>query len=218
MTSIRLLKLREALRALAFVSALATTAAFAGSPLICHPYAVGNAKTLPDSEGDWKGVNPAYDRRNLERDTIAALTPETPIIVRMETLRRAVIYATGGLRQWDKGSYTADERTVAANLITKLRARTDKAKGQALALALFDLGFIAETFRQANLAQDIEGYNLMSRAAELRGPDPEIEFALALASFRPVRPEHAQHLARAKAGSKPGTLLASNLASHFGKS
>jgi hypothetical protein len=43
----------------------------------------------------------------------------------------------------------------------------------------------------------------------------EIQFALALASVAPKRAGHDEHLARARAGAKPGTLLAANLATHF---
>ena len=82
------------LRFVLVVALAATTSLRAGTPLICHPYTIGAAKSLPGSDGDWKGVNPSYDRTHLVRDTLALLTPETPVIVRMETLRRAAIYAT----------------------------------------------------------------------------------------------------------------------------
>jgi hypothetical protein len=79
--------LRRALSgiALAFVAA---SVAHAGTPLICHPYVIGNAKSLPGSDGGWKGVNPNYDRTHLVRDTLALLTPETPVIIRMGDRRR----------------------------------------------------------------------------------------------------------------------------------
>src|SRR5688500_4770321 len=76
----------------------------AGTPLICHPYIIGAASSLPGSDGDWKGVNPSYDRTHLVRDTLALLNADTPIIVRMETLRRAAIYATAGMRGWSEKS------------------------------------------------------------------------------------------------------------------
>ncbi|MDO8541450.1 MAG: hypothetical protein Q7S40_13510 [Opitutaceae bacterium] len=195
---------------LAVVSAL-----HAGTPLICFPYAIKGAKTIPHSEGDWKGVNPKYDRANLTRDTLAALTPETPVIVRMETLRRAAIYATAGMRGWDKGTYTTDDHAAASALLEQLRARVRGAKEPAKALALFDVGFFAETLRQAHLDPSLDGYALLLEALKLRGADPEMEFALALASAYPKGKEHFEHLARAREGAKPGSLLAANLASHF---
>ncbi len=207
---------------LAFVTLFAPTNAFAGTPLICHPYAIGTAKSLPGSDGDWKGVNPTYDRAHLVRDTLALLTPETPVIVRMETLRRAAIYATAGLRGWGtKQGVSAEDRAHVAALLEKLRARTTDATGPipARALAIFDVGFFSETLRHTNIDSALDGYSLIAKARELRGPDPEMDFALALASSWPNRrSEHADHLARARALAKPGTLLALNLASHFTRS
>jgi hypothetical protein len=190
--------------------------AFAGTPLICHPYTIGAAQSLPGSDGDWKGVNPKYDRTHLVRDTLALLTPETPVIVRMETLRRAAIYATAGMRGWsEKSGFNESDRANTSALLGKLRERTKTASGQALALALFDVGFFIETLRQTGVDDSLNGYPVLRQALDLRGPDPEMEFALALASSWPKQKEHQRHLAQARAGAKPGSLLARNLASHF---
>src|SRR6188474_2811074 len=114
--------------------ALLSASVHAGTPLICHPYAIGAAKSLPGSDGDWKGVNPNYDRTHLVRDTLALLTPETPIIVRMETLRRAAIYATAGMRGWgDKSGFSAEDRANTSALLEKLQERAKTATGQNLA-------------------------------------------------------------------------------------
>ena len=197
--------------------ALTFTLAQAGTPLICHPYNIGAAKSLPGSDGDWKGVNPSYDRTHLVRDTLALLQPDTPVIVRMETLRRAAIYATAGMRGWGSSSgFSAEDRANTNALLEALRKRSDAAKQDAL--ALFDVGFFIETLRQTGLDRTLNGYDQLLKARELRGPDADMEFALALASAWPKRSEHAQHLARARAGAKAGTLLALNLASHFSNS
>jgi hypothetical protein len=90
--------------------------------------------------------------------------------------------------------------------------------GPALGLALFDAGFFVETLRHARMDLGVDGYKLLARAAELRGPEPEVEFALALASSWPKRKEHDTHLSRARTGAKPSSLLAANLATHFSKS
>lgn len=162
-------------------------------------------------------MNPNYDRRHLVRDTLALLTSETPVIVRMETLRRAAIYATAGMRGWSaRASFTEEDRANTSAIVEKLRERTTQAQGPALALALFDLGFFAETLRHTGVDRSIDGYALLTRARALRGPDADLEFALALASSWPNRrTEHADHLVRARAGAKPGSLLAANLATHF---
>jgi hypothetical protein len=210
--------LTRLLRPLAFVSVLfAATVALAGPPLICHPYDIGQAKSLPGGGGA-HGTAQNYDRTPLVADTLALLTPDTPVLVRMETLRRAAIYATGNLRAWNGEKYTETDKNLAAQLITKLRERSTSGDAKAKALALFDLGFFSETVRQTGLDPSIDGYALMVKARELRGPDAEMEFALALASHREHPAAHAAHLAQARAAAKPNTLLATNLVTHFGKS
>jgi hypothetical protein len=210
---------RRAVRALVVLGAAAALAPAvrAGTPLICFPYNIGAEKSLPGSDGDWKGVNPGYDRANLVRDTLALLTPETPVIVRMETLRRAAIYATAGMRGWGtQNGFTTEDRVNTSALLKKLRERTQNAKEGTLALALFDVGFFTETLRHTGVDRSLAGYDLIAKACQLRGGDAEMEFALALASSWPDhRKEHADHLARARAGAKAGSLLASNLATHF---
>lgn len=211
----RSLSPRLALAAI-FLSLLAPLALRAGTPLICHPYNIGDAKALPG--GDWKGADPKYDRRNLTRDTLALLQPDIPVIVRMETLRRAAIYATAGLRHWEPAAYTADDHATARELYEKLQARTQHATGAAKALAIFDAGFFVETLRHARLDLGIDGYALLAKAGELRPQDAEIEFALALASSWPNRRDtHPVHLQLARAGAAQGSLLAANLNSHFGR-
>src|SRR5688572_20275282 len=73
--------------------------ALAGPPLLCHPFDIGSARSLPwnDTAAWWNGRSD-YDVRNLVADTQALLTPATPVIVRMETLRRAAIYASRDAR------------------------------------------------------------------------------------------------------------------------
>jgi hypothetical protein len=187
----------------------------AGPPLICHPYEIGSGKSLPG--GTTRGTGTSYDRSRLVDDTLALLTPDTPILLRMETLRRAAIYATGNLRIWNGQPYTAEDRRLATTLLEKLQERAKNAAATNHALALFDTGFFAETLRQTELDPGVDGYALLMKAAESHGTDPEIQFALALASVRPQRKDHAQHLAQAVAGAKPDTLLATNLRSHFNR-
>src|SRR6266571_2316003 len=66
----------------------------AGPPLICHSIEIGQAKSLPWISHGWNlsgGEN--YDTKNLVKDTLEILKPDTPVLVRMETLRRATLYA-----------------------------------------------------------------------------------------------------------------------------
>ena len=199
-------------------------AALAGPPLICHPLEIGNARSLPWSGPEWRAVKADYDLNRLVEDTLALLTPETPTLVRMETLRRATVYAVWAKVDREVGYKVADLR-VANDLLSRLAARATEAKGKGKveALALFDHGYLIESYKQAahdggkglNLAAAGDGYASVAKAIALRGGDPEMEFAAALISLHPRRETHSAHLQKAVAGAADGSLLARNLTTHF---
>jgi len=186
-----------------------TTFAQAGPPLICHPIEIGQAKSLPWVEFNHRGRTD-YELKNLSRDTLAILASHTPVLVRMETLRRATIYA----RQ---------DPQVAKELITRLqeRAANSDVAGRSDALAWFDVGYLAEAYKQwmgkgePNPAAGLDGYNLVRKAISLRGSDPEMEFAAALITLPSPDSAHRDHVQKAMAGAKNDSLLAQNLASNF---
>jgi hypothetical protein len=186
-----------------------TTFAHAGPPLICHPIEIGQAKSLPWVEFNHTGSS-NYDLKNLSRDTLAILDSHTPVLVRMETLRRATIYA----RQ---------DPQAAKELITRLqeRAANSDSAGHPDALAWFDAGYLAEAYKQwigrgePNPAAGLDGYAWVRKAISLRGSDPEMEFAAALITLRGPDSAHRDHVQKAIAGSKGDPLLAQNLASNF---
>jgi hypothetical protein len=183
----------------------------AGPPLICHPIEIGQAKSLPWVEWNHRGSTD-YDLKNLTRDTQAILDSNTPVLVRMETLRRATIYA----RQ---------DPQVAKELITRLQARAanSDAAGHPEALAWFDLGYLAEAYKQwmgkgePNPAAGLDGYSWVRKAISLRGSDPEMEFAAALITLTGPENAHKDHVRKAMAGAKNDLLLAQNLASNFNR-
>jgi len=189
-----------------------TTFAQAGPPLICHPIEIGPAKSLPSVGLDYQKGSTDYDPKNLTRDTLAILDLNTPVLVRMETLRRATIYA----RQ---------DPPAAKELITQLQARAANSDtaGHSDALAWFDVGYLAEAYRQwlgksePNPAAGLEGYSLVKKALSLRGQDPEMEFAAALITLTGPENAHQDHVRKAMAGAKNDPLLAQNLASNFNR-
>ena len=212
---------------LAAVACLATfnTAAQAGPPLICHPYEIGDAKSLPWGGRAWRDVKKEYDLNRLPDDTLALLGPETPVIVRMETLRRATVYAVWSVydREVD---YKVHDLRVANDLLARLERRAAEArgKGKLEALALFDMGFLAECYRQSvheskagALTRGIDGYGAVAKAINLGGGDPEMEFAAALITIWPKRETHARHRQKAIAGAEADGLLARNLPERFEK-
>jgi len=186
-----------------------TTFAQAGPPLICHPIEIGQAKSLPWVDFNHRGSTD-YDLKNLSRDMLALLDSPTPVLVRMETLRRATIYA----RQ---------DSQVAKELITRLQVRavSSDAAGRPDALAWFDIGYLAEAYKQwmgrgePNPAAGLDGYSWVRKAIGLRGSDPEMEFAAALITLPNPDSAHRDHVQKAIAGAKNDPLLAQNLASNF---
>src|SRR5260370_38947370 len=70
----------------------------AGPPLICHPYDIGNAQSLPWGHGhDAVGFDlgdPTYNTKQLSADTLRILDTGREVLVRMETMRRAALYAS----------------------------------------------------------------------------------------------------------------------------
>jgi hypothetical protein len=205
------------LAALLFLAASAQ----AGPPLICHTIDIGQAKSLPWINHGWNlSGTENYDLKNLVPDTLAILDSGAPVLVRMETLRRATLYARR-------------DPQVARELLTKLFARatgTENA-GHPDALALFDAGYLAECYKQwigrnlphmtdnlpmdPNPAANLDGYALVKKAIGLRGQDPEMEFAAALITIEGPQTDHQQHVLRATSGAKNDPLLAQNLKSHY---
>ncbi len=196
--------------------------ALAGPPLICHPIEIGTAKSLPWTGPNWRDVKRDYDSNRLVDDTLALLTPETPVIVRMETLRRATVYAMWSKLDREVG-YSLKNTKVADELLARLTERVKSAmrNNQSAALALFDAGYLIESYRQASPQTEaqamakLDGYGMVRKAAGLRGNDAEIQFALALISIHPRQPLHEEHLRKAINGAQEGSLLAKNLVTHF---
>ena len=197
------------LRPLLTVALVAFTAApaLAGPPLVCFPFDIGPATSLPwDKDNNhWKGMRADYDVSHLTGDTVALLTPSTPIVVRMETLRRAAIYST-----------TSEK--VARALVDTLLARAKKsAPPEEAALAEFDAGYLIETMKQtgpiaassAAVVKEMDGYSMVQHSLAARNNDPSIAFAAALMTWG--KSDHAQHVQRAKAGATADMLLAKNI-------
>lgn len=201
--------------------------AMAGPPLICHEVEIGNAKSLPWNGGEWRAVKKDYDLNRLVTETLALLGDETPILVRMETLRRATIYA-----QWarfdHKVNYQVKDDRVARELIARLVARAQEAERRGVktksdALALFDAGYLVECYKQASAASDariapqFDGYAWVNKASEKLGRSAELEFALALilADKPERRAEQNAHFKRAVSGAGESSLLARNIVARF---
>ena len=183
----------------------------AGPPLICHPYNIGAAKSLPWGSGsNWDNPDPAYNVKNLANDTLAILDQNPPVLVRMETLRRAVIYG-------------ASNHDAARALLAQLRDREAKAEksGKSGAPTYFDYGYFLSSLKQMDwkykedLSAGLDGYPFVQKALEIEPESAEMHFAAAIMASWPSRPsDRDEHLKKARA-AKSDALLGQNLSTHF---
>ncbi len=211
--------MRKTTRIASMILTLLTLAmpALAGPPFICHPFDIGDAKSLPwGALNNYLAMRDDYDFRNVVADTEKLVTPSTPTIVRMETMRRAAVYASR-------------DRAVARQLIEFVMGRANSLKdpGSRESLAWFDAGYVIEALSEleqvghyekqlrgletvlAGLTDSLNGRALIEKSAAVRPDDASIEFALGLISRAP---ESDRRFARARVASRQDALLANNLA------
>jgi len=185
-------------------------ALLAGPPLVCHSFDIGSAKSLPWVSHNWNlSGTETYDTARLASDTLAILAADHSVIVHMETLRRATLYAR-------------KDPAAAKELLTRITMGTKSANSEETrALTFFDTGYLAEVYKQwlgdgsQNPATGLDGHALIREAIQLRGSDPQMEFAAALITLSGPTAEHKAHTDRAIAGAKNDPLLARNLTSRF---
>src|SRR5687767_12967842 len=207
-----MLKSSRAVR-FALVALLGVAApALAGPPLLCHPFDIGSARSLPwDGTNAWWQGRTDYNLQNLVADTEAILTPSTPVIVRMETLRRAALYASL-------------DGKVAAALLSSVTARANAGAGSAAgASALFDAGYLTETYKQiamlrgerqfadrartiAGVVGSTDGTAMINRAITQRPDDASMRFAAALVAATADRTAYRDHADKARKGAAQDAL------------
>jgi len=170
--------------------------ALAGPPFVCHPFDIGSAKSLPwGAPNNFLGMRDDYDAGRVVADTDALLKPSTPMLARMETLRRAVMYASR-------------DRALADRLFSLVMNRAKAAKESRTpdALAFFDAGFVAEAFTEiqeaapymkvffgldhslAGVTHGVSGRALIEASASMRPNDESIRLALSLLGPKPLLP------------------------------
>ena len=210
-------RLRHAIPLGALVLFATVSPALAGPPLLCHPFDIGDAHSLPWDGREWSRGRGDYNLANLVPDTEAILTPATPVIVRMETLRRAALYASL-------------DATVATRLLAMVNDRAAAAEraGASPATALFDAGYLAATYQQisqlrgdgglgarshtiARVIGSVNGKSLIDRTVAMRPDDGAIRFAAALVTAGTDKPAYAQHAAKAREAAARDPLLARNI-------
>jgi len=192
---------------------LASTA-LAGPPLLCHTLDIGDAKSLPWTSQGWN-LSPAdssYNTKNLAGDALSILNTDPTVIVHMETLRRATLFAQ-------------NDPAAAKQLLLKLIARSDAAhsNSSAGALASFDVGYFAATLSQLhfikkdfpNPATGIDSFARVNNALQVRPGDGQMEFAAALILLDGSDTRHQTYAQKAIADAKADALLTRNLNRHY---
>lgn len=191
---------------------LFATPALAGPPLICHPFQTDGARLIAWGTGaGWNTPDRSYDINRLVADTTAVLTPDAPILTRMENIRRATIYAMR-------------DPQIASQL---LKAVIDRAlKTSTNGTAWFDAGYMIESYKQAVAIREtrkpelrawaavdetikVDGYNWVKKAMAMSPANGEMEFAASLMTQGSIA---AAHRSKALAAAAKGSLLAKNLA------
>ena len=202
---------RQQLFAAVVVILVTASPAFAGPPLICNPFITEGGRLIAWGSGSgWNTPDHSYDIKKLVADTTAALTPGTPVLARMENLRRATIYAMR-------------DPAIAEQLLKELMSRALSSTNDGG--AWFDAGYLIEAYRQGThlrgerkgspvawAAVDetirVDGYGFVKKAIAMRGPNAEMELAASLMTQGAVA---EMHRARA-ATAGPGSLVVRNLA------
>src|SRR5258708_21423105 len=171
----------------------------AGPPLICHPYDIGDAQSLPWGHGrdavGFDNGDPNYNTKQLSADTLRILDAGGPVLVRMETMRRAALYGS-------------NDHAAAAGLLSALKQRATGTNPRAA--ALFDYGYFTETLKQLDwkykedLTDGVDGYPFVQRAIALEPDSAEMHFAAAIMArgtrARAPPPDCAEHAQKARAG------------------
>jgi hypothetical protein len=188
--------------------------ALAGPPLLCHPFDIGTAASLPwDGSAGWSQGRRDYPIQRLVADTEALLQPATPVLVRMETLRRAAIYAS-------------QDPFVASALMDRLSARAHATSPDGL--AGLDAAYLIDALRQvtmleqsrefrgriAGLRRVLEGRDaapFLAQSVRARPADPAVAFAAAVIAMDSDREAYGAYAARARAGAPQDGLLARNI-------
>jgi rhamnogalacturonyl hydrolase YesR len=174
----------------------------AGPPLICHQFQTAGGELLPWGSGSsWNNPDRRYDVQRLTSDVLRLLSPDAPVLTRMENLRRAAIYAV-------------QNKQVADQLLQALIGRAaSKPTAETSATALFDAGYLIEAYKQSTHmhqrpAPTEDGYAMVVRAITSAGGDATMEFA---ASLMTSGAQADAHVRRAKAAAASQPLLAQNI-------
>lgn len=211
-------------------SRAAAPAPLFGPPTLCWPLEIGEARSLPFGAEPFETA-PGLAPADVPARALALLDDEAAADVRMETLRRAVVYVS---RIGQRGE-PAQLAIARAALLSGLKDRVLRAAadGQAAPGAWFDLGYALAALREADAPTTPDGRGKWScdaaldadrylRAAVAAAPDDAgLRFGAALAGaglrgFAAAPSERHTHALAALRGAPEGSRLRRNVCSHLG--
>ncbi len=199
----------------ALAGAVLATAALAGPPIICHPIACEESKSLPYGDGAFD-YSKSYRKSRLVGDTVKYLDGSECALYHMETIRRAAVYVRG-------------DEALGSELLGALTMRVldAEASGKPSALAWMDAAFLVACFNETRLMREyrqdvgkgIDAYAWAKKAVDADPDNAAIQFAAALvthpAMTRGAESRYKQHVSGAAVGAEKGSLLEKNLAGHI---
>jgi len=187
------------------------------APLLFTVLDIDSATSLPwNSPRNYLGIVEGYDVHHLVADTERLLKQPMPTIVRMETLRRAAVYAS-------RDAQAAEQ--LVAFVVGKVSVLP--VPGPPDPMALFDAGYVLEVLQElqhfeegtkffwqrdpavVRVTRPYDGWALLKQSAALRPDDPSIQFTLGLMLPREAAEPYFR---RAREGARTDALLANNLA------
>src|SRR5262249_47770252 len=141
----------------------------AGPPAICHPFDIGDAKSIAVKDGEVS----KYDASKVVNDTLGALDGKAGALVRMETIRRAWLVLQ---------SHDSQARDLFARLMS--RALVGEAKGSNDWRPWFDAAYFVGAGSQLERdfftfdpgeASGCLGYGWMKKAISLDKDNAEMQ-------------------------------------------
>jgi hypothetical protein len=223
--------LRELLSALVvpssalLVLAASASPAAAGPPAVCQPIATATEVEMPWDGQGWNAVDPEVGPEAAIDAAIRALRASDDVFAHMETLRRAVVYASGH----GKGQGREKHAGSAERLVARLRADWKAAEREReadptaerrarAALRRFDLAYAAAALEQVGIDAEVDYDRHLKEALAVRGDDARMHLGAALALWTESgKREVYGHLEAALRGADGDELLARNLATAAGR-
>lgn len=185
-----------------------------GPPLVCFPYEIGDAKSLPwnATRDEPFTTDPKYDESKLIDDTLQILDGSPEILVHMETLRRAAIYAA----RFDAKPTKGREGSLATRLTTTVldRALKQIAADAKNPIYWIDAGYAlgATQHMSQSLGRFVSWVEYFEKAVSLAKSDATVLFAASTAYLdSPKSDRWAQYFEESYFLAPSDSLLKKNL-------